>query len=77
MVRGRGLNPAVRLSAFAVSFWVSRMGEDLIMPNLPWDLLASRLGRYLQLSYVSAALAGFCLVGEIIIRNLKGTPAHR
>jgi hypothetical protein len=47
------------------------------MPNLPWDLLAGRLGRYLQLSYISAVIAGFCLVGEIVVRNLKGTPAQR
>ena len=52
-------------------------GEESIMPNLPWDLLAGRLGRYLQLSYISAVLAGFCLVGEIVIRSLNGTPAQR
>lgn len=46
------------------------------MPNLPWDLLAGRLGRYLQLSYRSAVLAGFCLTGEIFIHPVLARGWH-
>lgn len=47
------------------------------MPNIPWDLLTSKLGRYLQLSYISAVLAGACIIGEFIVRALSGSPARR
>src|SRR5215471_7416777 len=47
------------------------------MPNIPWDLLTSRLGRYLQLSYISAVIAGACIIGELIVRALSGSPAQR
>jgi hypothetical protein len=47
------------------------------MPNIPWDLLASKLGRYLQLSYLAAVLAGACIAGELIVRALHGSPAQR
>lgn len=47
------------------------------MPNLLWDLLATRLGGYLQLSYVTPAVAGTALAAEIAIRTLDGPPVVR
>jgi len=47
------------------------------MSNIPWDLLTNKLGKYLQLSYISAVVAGACLIGEFIVRVLSGSPAQR
>jgi hypothetical protein len=47
------------------------------MPDVPWELLASRLSRYLQLSYVLAVTAGATLSFCAWVAALNGTPASR
>jgi Pentapeptide repeats (8 copies) len=47
------------------------------MPNIPWDLLTNKLGKFLQLSYISAVIAGACLIGELIVRARSDSPAQR
>jgi hypothetical protein len=47
------------------------------MPEVPWELIASRLGRYLQLSYVTAVVAGATILLAIWVDSLDGSPEHR
>jgi hypothetical protein len=46
------------------------------MPEVPWEFLATRLGRYLQLSYVSAVIAGAIILFSIWTEAIGGTPEH-
>ena len=47
------------------------------MLEVPWELIASRLGRYLQLSYVTAVVAGATILLAIWVDSLDGSSEHR
>ena len=47
------------------------------MPDLPWELLATRVGRYLQGVYVTATLSGATLIGELMVRAVDGPSSNR
>lgn len=47
------------------------------MPEVPWELLATRLGRYLQLSYVSAVVAGAFVLFAVWVDAIGGPPEQR
>jgi hypothetical protein len=44
---------------------------------VPWEVIASRVERFLRLRYVAATVAGLVLVTELTFLALPGTPAHR
>lgn len=47
------------------------------MPDLPWEFLATRLGRFLQLGYIYAVVAGAFIISYFIAPSLGHTPQQR
>lgn len=47
------------------------------MPDLPWEFLATRLGRFLQLGYIYAVVAGAFIISYFAAPSLGPTPQQR
>jgi hypothetical protein len=47
------------------------------MPDLPWEFLATRLGRFLQLGYIYAVVAGAFIISYFAAPSLGSTPQQR
>jgi len=47
------------------------------VPGLPWEFIATRLGRFLQLGYIYAVVAGVAIISYWIAPNLGETSGDR
>jgi len=47
------------------------------MPDIPWEFLATRLSRFLQLGYIYAVVAGAFIISYFVAPSLGPTPQQR